>query len=171
MSDPLPPRHCTDPATHGPHTYADDGDMRDCPGTSLRDRIAEALYQWTLAAAGGRRLIPPDEAALRENSRARADAVMKVVGPEIAHLRTEAARSARQSVLLMRRELDALQADLANATHFLVGGYRVGCTRTGTWQVWGDPAHGGYTRLPEPEDHPDRAAALARARQLAGEGQ
>lgn len=52
--------------------------------SDLRDRIAEALYQWTLAAAGGRRLIPPDETALRENSLARADAVLAVVEPEIA---------------------------------------------------------------------------------------
>lgn len=60
--------------------------------TGLRDAIAEALYQWTLKAAGARRLIPPDEASLRENARARADAVMKAVGPAIerVHQMTDA---------------------------------------------------------------------------------
>jgi hypothetical protein len=46
--------------------------------TALRDQIAEALYRWTLKAAGGRAILPPHEEALRENSRARADAVLPV---------------------------------------------------------------------------------------------
>ncbi|WP_329520526.1 hypothetical protein [Spirillospora sp. NBC_01491] len=61
--------------------------------TALRDRIAEALYQWTVkqAAGGPFRLLPRDERVLRENSLARADAVTPIVeellaelGPEIA---------------------------------------------------------------------------------------
>lgn len=41
-----------DPAIHGPHRYADDTEMRDCPGSSLYERIAETLRTHTYAGKG-----------------------------------------------------------------------------------------------------------------------
>ena len=58
------------------------------PTGDLRDQIAEALYQWTLNAAGASSTSPPLHPRilenLRVNSLARADAVMPLVQAAIA---------------------------------------------------------------------------------------
>lgn len=50
---------------------------------ALRERIADALTQWAHTTAGGRpgMLLPHHEAIIRENSLARADAVVDVIRP------------------------------------------------------------------------------------------
>lgn len=79
--------------------------------SDLRDRIAEALYQWTLKAAAARVLFPPHEDALRENSLARADAVLGVVQPEIDRIRKAAqgiaSRSTQEAIEQRKRAEDA----------------------------------------------------------------
>lgn len=56
----------------------------------LRARITEALIEWTRTAARtpGAVLMPDDEARIRDNSLARADAVMAVVRPKLDRLRS-----------------------------------------------------------------------------------
>lgn len=80
MSETRRPPHCTDPATHSPHVYADDTEHRDCPGTSLRDRIADALYAPPAIRTAA------NERFARFDAESGADAVMGVVGPEIASM-------------------------------------------------------------------------------------
>jgi hypothetical protein len=77
------------------------------PGPDLRGRIATALTEWTLTAAGGRPdafLMPHAAAALRNNSLARADAVVATVQPELDQRDAEIKR--------LREELEAA-GDLA----------------------------------------------------------
>ncbi|WP_329521191.1 hypothetical protein [Spirillospora sp. NBC_01491] len=62
----------------------------------LRDRIADALYRWTVeqAAGGPNRLLRRDERILQENSLARADAVT----PVVEELLAEHERQVREQV-------------------------------------------------------------------------
>lgn len=135
--EPIPERKIT-------ARYADlDGErlvgyeLGDCPSCGhagsgdLRDRIAEALYQWTLAVAGGRRLIPPDEAILRENSQARADAVLPVVQAEldaaceeIDELATELAneRTEHQATIQRAEQAEAAEQRARNLAQALRSG-------------------------------------------------
>ena len=73
----------------------------------------------------------------------------------------------REKLLLQDRIAD-LEADLAAATHFLIGPYRVGRHRGG-WEVWPDPSLISLTDLDEPDGFPTLAEALAHARGLAEE--
>lgn len=98
-SEPAPVRWNVCPDCSGRHPGGaacphapDEPAPSDLPGSptagstaDLRDRIAEALYRWTLDQAGGSnpRLLGRDEKILRENSLARADAVMAVVAPRL----------------------------------------------------------------------------------------
>jgi septal ring factor EnvC (AmiA/AmiB activator) len=92
--------------------------------TALRDRIAEALYQWTLKAAGGRAILSRHEDDLRENSRARADAVMEVLRPELEawadmrDLRTEDTRDLHRLAI----ERDDARAEVERLESAIRGG-------------------------------------------------
>lgn len=65
----------------------------------------------------------------------------------------------------LRRRVDALEGNLAAATHFLVGPYRIG-RRRDQWEVWPDPARTSLTDWPEPDVLPTLDAALAHAQHL-----
>lgn len=99
MSD-LPSRHCTDPAVHGPHTYADDDEYRDCPGSPLRDRIADALERAIAEPA----VSPPTSRGIAAEL---ADAVLAAVEPDIAARDATLAR-VRAAVLA---EIDDMDPD------------------------------------------------------------
>ncbi|USY19700.1 hypothetical protein NE857_31475 [Nocardiopsis exhalans] len=67
-----------------------------------------------------------------------------------------------------RAELRALEADLAAATHFLIGPYRIGA-RHDHWEVWPDPTLISLTSLDPPTPFHTRDGALAHARRLTAE--
>lgn len=68
------------------------------PEGFLRDQIAEALSAWVLKAAGGKPpIMQPDADALRENSLARAGAIMAVVQTELDAKDADAAFRLKQA--------------------------------------------------------------------------
>ncbi|WP_433225513.1 hypothetical protein [Actinomadura formosensis] len=79
----------------------------------LRERLAEALNEWTLNAAGASRTSPPVHPRTLENlyanSLARADAVLPVVEAETAALRQRAEKAERQRDEADRRHLGLVQ--------------------------------------------------------------
>ncbi|WP_242892556.1 hypothetical protein [Actinomadura litoris] len=83
--------------------------VKDAYLAHLRGQIAEALYQWTVAqaAASPFRLLARDERALRENSLARADAILPVVEDALAAVRASRDRAHQAAVAFERRAIEA----------------------------------------------------------------
>jgi uncharacterized coiled-coil protein SlyX len=119
------PLHCTEPAGHtGDHASPwgnggaawGEGDAQPPPVASLRDRIAEALANWSLRDGNGRGLTRLN-ATVRANAESRADAVLAVVGPELDRLEHRAHRAEATSDADTKQlaEVD-VRADKAEAT-------------------------------------------------------